>query len=615
MKHREALKNNYAERQLFNARLFFVVLMVSVLFLLLLGRLAQLQILEQQWYKTLSKKNQLNFIPIAPTRGVIYDRNGVLLAENIPVYNLEITPERVNNIDQTIQDLRKLLPSINDDDVEAFFRQSKQYRSFEGIPLKLKLSPQEVAIFEVNRFRFPGVSVKAGLMRNYPLGPSLAHVLGFVGRINQRELGSLDKSNYSATNFIGKVGIEKFYEPQLHGRVGYEQVEADASGRIIRSIQKQEPIPGQKLYLSIDSHLVVAAEKALENLRGAVVAIDPNNGEILAMVSTPSYDPNLFVRGISQKDYNQLSQSKDQPLYNRAIRGQYPLASTIKPFLGLAALNENVVSSNYKIYDPGWYKLPNNNHLYRDWKKIGHGWINLERAIVVSCDTYFYHLANLMGMKKIVNILNRFGFGSETDIDMGEELSGLIPTPAWKKAYKGQSWYTGDTLISGIGQGYMLTTPLQLAQATAILSMHGKAFTPHLLLRSMDAKGPIKITKPEVSAKVVLGNEEIWYKVIKAMRLVIESKEGTGFRFGRHPPYSVAAKTGTAQVFSAKQHEHLDDKNLPVYLRDHSLFIAFAPVEKPKIAIAVITENSNQSTVIARKVMDAYFGTSNDKHK
>lgn len=606
MAKRLTIKDHISETNLFTRRTIILGVGVLVCTLILLSRLVYLQIIQHNLYTTLSKQNQVNLIPIEPNRGLIYDRNGVLLAENIPVFSLEITPDRVESLKQTILRLQKIVP-ISKDDIKSFYKQLRQKRAFEHIPLRLKLTDTEVAKFSVNQYRFPGVAVRARLIRHYPMNEALSHVLGYVGRINERELEKVDTANYSATNFIGKVGIEKFYEDQLHGSVGYEQVETNASGRIVRVLKRTPPIPGKNLYLSIDSGLETAAEEALGDLRGAVVAIQPNTGEVLALVSSPSYNPNLFVRGISTKQYNKLSKSPDQPLYNRAIRGQYPLASTIKPFLALEGLDTRTVTRAYKIFDPGWYKLPRNSHLYRDWKRGGHGWINVTRAIMVSCDTYFYNLANMMGIGKIDNILTRFGFGISTNIDMGEELPGLVPGPAWKKHTKGMNWYTGDTLISGIGQGYMLTTPLQLAVATAALAEHGIRYQPHLLYKSESADGKFTTASKEQRYPVLLKHKWVWNTVINAMQQVITSREGTGYRFGRNTPYTVAAKTGTAQVFSAKFHEHLDEKNLPMNLRDHSLFIAFAPVDNPKIAIAVVVENSSKAANIARKVMDYYL--------
>jgi penicillin-binding protein 2 len=602
----QTLKNRAEEYRLFQKRTIIMGACLAFLILLLVTRLFYLDVTKFQQYQTLSKKNQLNIIPLPPTRGLIYDRNGVLLAKNIPVHSLEIIPEKIKHMDQTLAAIKHLLPTITDEDIKLFYKSMHQHRRFDSVPLKLKLSDKDVARFAVNQYLFPGVMIKARLMRSYPLGKDTAHVLGFVGRINSTELKTLDKSNYSGTNFIGKVGIEKYYEETLHGKVGYQQVEIDASGRTVRAVKKTSSKSGGNLYLSLDSRLQKVAEKALKDHQGSVVAIDPNTGEVLALVSVPSYDPNAFVQGITQKDYNALAQSNTQPLYNRAIRGQYPLASTIKPFISVSALDKKIVDLKHRIYDRGWFQLPNNDHLFRDWKRQGHGWVNLQRALVISCDTYFYQLAYLMGIQKIDDILSEFGFGHNTEIDMGEELPGLIPSPQWKQIVKHTPWYTGDTLISGIGQGFMLTTPLQLASATARLALRGKHFRPHLLLKiknnNRSVPNPIIESYP-----LNLKNSTSWQSVIEAMEAVVTHREGTGHRFGRHPGYSVAIKTGTAQVYSIKQNETSPTETIPDYLRDHSLFIGFAPVDKPRIALAVLVENAPIAGNVARKVMDSYL--------
>ena len=601
------LKNRRHEKRIFTHRLIVVYIFIALLVGFLIGRLFYLQIFEHKKYTTLSQKNQLNIIPIPPTRGVIYDRNGVLLAENIPAYNLEIIPDHVKNLTQTIEKLQQLVPSIDNEDVKTFDKLKRQHRSFDSIPLHLSLTPEEVAVFSVNQYRFPGVSIKARLIRHYPLKELFSHVLGYVARISQTEWEKLDRVNYSATNFIGKIGIEKYYENILHGTVGYEQVETDASGRIVRTLHRKAPEPGQELYLTIDSRLQQTAEEALGENRGAVIAIIPDTGEIVAMVSKPGYNPNLFVRGIPQKVFNELARSPDQPLYNRAIRGQYPFASTIKPFFAIGALEQGIVSSTYKIYDPGWFKLPTSSHRYRDWRKGGHGWVDVTLAIIVSCDTYFYNLASLTGIIRMGSTLRKFGFGQLTGIDMGEELPGLVASPEWKRAVKGASWYPGDTIATGIGQGYMLTTPLQLASGVAAISQHGKRYTPHLLLKTRTPDGDIQLSSFAEKPSVELKHYEIWDKIIRAMEMVIKDPRGTGGRFGRDARYSAAIKTGTAQVFTVKQNEDIKKKQLPAHLRDHSLLIGFAPVDEPQIAVAVLVENSHEASFVARKVIDAYL--------
>ncbi len=581
-------------------RLNGLIIVVISLVALLICRLAYLQLAEFKRYDTLSLKNQLSIIPIPPTRGIIVDRNEVILADNIPVYALELIPERVKNIDKTLQRLQVILPSLTDEEIHTFKKIHHQYRSYASIPLKLKLTPEEVAVFATNQYQFPGINIKARLMRAYPQSCISAHLLGYVGRINSKEWQQVDNSNYRATNFIGKTGIEKYYEPLLHGQVGYQQVETDVSGRVLRVFNQKNPRSGQKLRLTVDIRLQKAAFKAMKGKQGAVVALDPRNGEILALVSSPSFDPNLFVNGISQENYDKLTKAQANPLYNRAIKGLYPPASTIKPFIALAGLNEQIITPATRIFDVGWFKLPTSTHIYRDWKKIGHGHVNLNRAMTVSCDTYFYQLGQKLGIDTLDNFLKQFGFGQLTHIDLPEEAHGNLPTPAWKFKTKHTKWYPGDTIITAIGQGFMLASPLQLAKATGILSQQGKSYAPHLLMQKAQAN-----TFPKT--QVLLHHQEDWSTITSAMQQVILSREGTGFRFGRQAKYTVAAKTGTAQVVSGKQYEHQAYDNIPKAWRDHSLFIAFAPVDKPEIALAVLVENDFIAANVARKVLDYYF--------
>jgi len=609
---RPHFKNPNHEYQLHRQRLNLLIVVVFVCTLLLIARLAYLQVVEYKRYQTLSLKNQISVIPIAPPRGIILDSQGVVLAENIPVYVLEIIPEHVKDMANTLRKLQILLPSITEDDIATFKHACKQNRSYMPIPLKLKLTQDEVATIASNQYQFTGVSIKARLMRYYPLGEMTAHVLGYVGRINIPELQQVDASNYRGTDFIGKAGIEKYYEDDLHGQVGYQQVETDVSGRTLRVLKKDNPVSGDKLYLTLDVRLQRVAFEALKDKRGAVVAIDTRNGGILAMVSSPSYDPNLFVNGIGAQAYQQLANAKDRPLYNRAVRGLYPPASTIKPFVALTGLEKGAVDTKFQVYDPGWYKLPNSSHAYRDWKKTGHGTINLERAIRVSCDTYFYQLGHRLGIAAVEGMLRQFGFGQLTQVDLMEEAAGILPSAEWKRQKKGVSWYPGDTLITAIGQGFMLASPLQLASATATMSQQGKRFRPHVLkqfVHSQDEK--VHAYKPIKEKPVRLTDKRYWQIIHDAMHSVITDNEGTGYRFGRTAPYSVAAKTGTAQVFGGKHYEKKRQEDMPEYLRDHSLFVAFAPVDKPQIALAVMVENDVLASQVARKVMDAYFQIQN----
>ncbi|MFZ4077261.1 MAG: penicillin-binding protein 2 [Legionellaceae bacterium] len=600
------MRNNSSEHHAFRLSLLMAMIIICAFILIL--RLAYLQVSQYKRFATLSLKNQMSILPLAPPRGLIFDRNGVVLADNIAVFVLEIIPERIKNLPETLNRLQHLLPSVTDDEIENFNRARKQNRSFVPIPFKLKLTSEEVAIFASNQHLFPGISIKARLIRSYPFGEICAHFIGYVGRINNQELQQVNASNYRASNFIGKAGIERFYEDRLHGQIGYQQTETDVNGRTLRILSKQSPIAGDQLYLTIDARLQEIAHHAMNKKQGAIVVMDVHQGEILALVSTPSYDPNLFINGISHQAYNLLANAEDKPLYNRAVRGLYPPASTVKPFVALAGLEKGVINQHTKIYDPGWYRLPHVTRPYRDWKRGGHGIINLKRALTVSCDTYFYQLGNKMGITPIEDMLSQFGYGQLTHVDLKEEAPGLLPSPHWKQQTKGQPWYPGDTLISSIGQGFMLASPLQLANATASLSQHGRRFRPHLLKAFTADQGRKTALKPLEEYPIQLKDNDNWRQVIEAMQAVISSPEGTaGSRFGRNAPYTVAGKTGTAQVFSLSQDEKKRSQQVPEKLRDHSLFIAFAPVDNPEIAIAVVLEHDTVAPILARQIMDAYF--------
>ncbi len=603
---RITIKDHKQESRLFNRRLVSVTLFVSLFVLILISRLFYLQVIEHHFYSTLSEQNLLNIIPVQPNRGLIYDRNGILIAKNIPTFNLDLIPGRVHNINTTIQELAKIIP-ISDAEIKDFRRSLKEHRPYQKVPLKLNISESEVARFYINQYRFPGVTIDSRMMRYYPLGKTLADVVGYVGRINAKELGQVDSSNYSATDYIGKVGIEKYYEKALHGQTGSEEVETDASGRIVRVLKRNPPTPGTKLYLTIDSKLQTFAEKALGDDAGAIVAIQPSTGQILALVTKPTFNPNIFVTGFSEKAYQKLIKSKQHPLYNRTIRGLYSPGSTIKPFYALGGLNQNIITPRYTIYDPGYFRLPNTKHIYHDWKHSGHGWVNLSKAITVSCDVYFYNLAVNMGIKRMDHLLKKFGFGQPTGIDLTEELIGIVPSPQWKKAKQGHPWYTGDTIITGIGQGSLLVTPLQLAFATATLAEHGKRFKPTLLLATQTPGSAIIKQAPEPMASVLLKNPNTWNTVISAMEKVVNSPHGTAIGFGRHPNYTVAAKTGTAQVYGHNRNEEFVRTNIPKRLRNNHLFIAFAPVDHPQIAIAVVVEHASLADRITRQVVDYYF--------
>ena len=609
MKKRTPIKNHLQEIKLVTQRSIAAMILMGILIMLLIFRLAFLQLEKHTLYTTLSQKNSLDLIPIEPTRGLIYDRNGVLLAENIPVFSLDVIPYKVANMRKTLPEIARVVP-LTETELAQFQKELKQHRRFDEIPLKIRLSEADVAKFSENAYRFPGFFIKARLIRHYPYDASFSHVLGYVGRINPDELEEIDATNYSATNYIGKLGIEKYYEDELHGTVGYQQVESDASGEPVRVLNSIKPIPGKNLYLTLDSRLQIAAEKALTGHRGALVAIDPSTGQVLALVSQPSYDPNVFVGGISNQEFQALQDSPDKPLYNRALRGLYPLASTVKPYLALEGLESGTITADTTLYDPGWFKLKNSEHIFHDHSS--HGMVNISKAIFTSCDTFFFDLAVKMGIHNIDHVLSQFGFGELTGIDLEEELPGLVATPEWKRRVKGLPWYPGDTVNSGIGQGNMQATPLQLANGVAAIANFGQRYTPYLLLGSIEPGKAYQVQAPVPAPAVQLKNSHAWTVVVDAMQGVISAPGGTGFRFG-HALYPVAAKTGTGQVYTyAKRGIHGPDANsdqshLDERLRDHSLFIAFAPVDDPQIALGVIVENSKEAASVARLVMDYYL--------
>lgn len=602
MPKRQAIYAHKKIIALYQRRIAIVALFVLILTAVIVIRMFYLQVIEHDKYTTLSENNQMMLLPIPPHRGEIYDRHGVLIAENIPIYNLQVSPDSVKDLPTVVKKLKQYI-NITDEDLRRFEKLKRQHHRFDKMTLKAKLSEEELASFYVNQYFFPGLSIQTQLLRYYPYGDIMVDVLGYTGRINEHELAVIDSGEYAGTQFIGKIGIEKYFEPLLHGKVGNQQVEVDASGRIIRIMKSQEPQQGSDLYLTIDLKLQQVAKKALKGKKGAVVAIDPNNGEVLVLASQPAYDPNLFVSGISQSDYTALQADPNRPLYNRAIRGQYPPASTIKPFMAMIGLQTGLADFKRRMNDPGYYKFSFSHHIYRDWKKGGHGTVDLARAIIVSCDTFFYDLAVRMGIASMGHLLQGFGFGHVTGIEIREELPGLIPTPAWKKAVHHQIWYPGDTLISGIGQGYMLTTPVQLAHATATLASRGKRIAPHLLLKQESPDQIIKTSQPIELPKFV-SHDTYWDYVHQAMQRVVT--EGTARHYG-NAPYTLAAKTGTAQVANLAKLKALYGNHIPPGLQDNSLFIAFAPVENPKIAVAAIVENSRHALEVVRDVINAYL--------
>ena len=601
------LINQRQKKQSFNKRLVICGFAMGAALMILLLRVVFLQIIESDHYNTLATQNRLNLVPIAPARGLIYDRNGVLLADNIPIFNLVIVPEKTSDLTTTIEKLSKII-SINDDNKKLFTQSLQTRRRFQAVTLRYKLDEEEVARFSVERHRFPGVSIEGDLMRFYPHGKEMVTLLGYMGQLNAKELKHIDTSNYAATAMIGKEGIEKHYENLLHGTVGYQEIEVDASGHTLRTIKRFEPIAGANLTLTIDSGLQQALLAAFKRGRGAAIALDPNNGEILAFVSSPSFDPNPLVQGISTNAYHSLQRDPDRPLYNRALKGYYPIGSPIKPFIALEGLRSHTITPSFTIQDMGFYQVPHTHHRFRDWTLAGHGVVNLSKAITVSCDTYFYQLAYQLGIQKIIQIMREFGFGQRTQADLPNEPTGLLPTPKWKRKTKGEPWYTGDTIVAGIGQGYWLTTPLQIANATATLAMRGERYIPHLLHHFNLAMEPVTTIKPHKLKPVVI-KPQFWSPVITAMQRVITSPMGTGRRhFGQDAPYSIAAKTGTVQHFKIKANEQYHAESTPERLKDDSTFIAFAPVNKPQIALFVVAENNAEAAPrIARQALDYYF--------
>ncbi|WP_144393077.1 penicillin-binding protein 2 [Pleionea sediminis] len=612
------LKNQFKEIALYQNRMVVSFIIIFLMMILLLVWVANLQIFHYERYRTESDNNRIRVVPVAPTRGLIYDRNGVILAENRSVYSLEVVPEKVNDLTETVNQLQKLL-TIDNDDVERFWQDFRRTRErFKKIPLKSKLTEKQVALFAVERHKFPGVSIEARLVRYYPYGEILVHALGYVGRINDRELQSIDQENYKATRHIGKVGLEKFYESILHGTIGSQTVVTDVQGRVVDdSISKKPPVAGTDLHLELDLELQKTAFKALEGKRGSVVAVDPKTGGVLALVSTPGYDPNLFVTGISSKDYKALL-NPDRPLFNRALRGQYSPGSTIKPHLAWLALQNNIVTPSYSIVDKGVYFLPTDDEQkFRDWKKGGHGdSISYRRAIIQSCDTYFYEVAFKMGIDLIAKGMMQFGFGQDTKIDMGEEVPGLMPTREWKKGARGVHWFPGDTVNTGIGQGYWLSTPLQLANASAAIANDGERYN----LRLVSAIGigeTKKLIEPQLAEEQVdIGDGLHWQRVQDAMKDVNHNLIiGTAKSAFGDAKYKSAGKTGTVQLVALGEDRDKEKENLAERHRDNALYIGYAPFENPTIAVSVVVENAggggSNAAPIARKVIDQYLLKSN----
>ena len=605
------LKDSQREIYFFRLRLFLRLGFVALMFFILLLRFFYLQVIRHDYFETMAESNRIYVVPIVPNRGVITDRNGVVLARNYSGYTLEVTPEKVPDMEATIAEIGKLV-EIKPKDLRRFKKLMSERRSLQTLPIRTRLSDDEVARFAAQRYRFPGVEIKARLFREYPFTDVTSHLLGYIGRINQQEIDELEEqelaTNYMGSDYIGKTGIEQRYEAEMHGVTGFEQVEVDAGGRAVRMLSRTSPQSGKNLTLTLDAKLQEIAVQAFGDYRGALVAIDPSNGEVLAYVSKPGYDPNLFIDGIDTENWEALNNSPDVPLNNRALRGQYPMGSTIKPFMALAGLHYNAKMTTREISDPGYYTLPGSSHQYRDWKAGGHGRVDLFKSVQVSCDTFYYGLATELGIDRMHDYLQNFGFGKKTGIDLEGEVSGLLPSTEWKMKRHKQIWYPGDTVSAGIGQGYHLVTPMQLAFATATLANDGVAFKPHLVKEIQHPAGEVQIP-PQPLYKVDIPAEDL--ALVKRAMVAVTQPGGTAVGASMGAQYTIAGKTGTAQVIGMKQGEKYDEKKVSEYFRDHAWFIAFAPADKPRIALAVLGENAGHggsvAAPIARKVMDYYL--------
>lgn len=607
MKQHFPLKDIQQEKRIYRGRIFFAVVLVIICLLVLASRYAYLQIFHYDEFSTASDKNRIRLQPLPPARGYIYDRNGVLLADNYPVFTATLSKADVENVDTVIEQLQPIL-ELTQEDVDRFKSRIKTARKTERVAIKLNLTETNIAKFSEVKYKFPGVRIETQMTRYYPHGDLFAHVIGYVGRINDKELKSIDKDLYAGTNLIGKIGVEKSYEDLLHGTPGYESVEADAHSNILRHLGRKDPTRGNDLYLSLDYGLQVVASQQLAGRRGAIVAIDPRTGEILALVSSPSFNPNLFVTGINHKDYSSLRDNIDQPLYNRAVQGVYPPGSTIKPMEAMGGLHYGIVDWATAISDPGYFHLPGDSHKFRDWKKTGHGIVNMHKAIIMSCDTYFYILANQMGIDQMNQWMRQFGFGQKTGVDLPSESEGLYPNPEWKMRTRKSKWMKGETISVSIGQGAFTATPLQLAMATAITANHGSHVVPHVLRATHGAK-PFTVRNAPDGKINFNGTDEDWVKMREAMIDVIQSGTGRGIRT---PLYQIAGKTGTAQVKSIAQGKRYNEAALSERQLDHGLFVGFAPAEKPEIAIAVIWENGRHggsAAQLAKPVFDYWLLT------
>jgi penicillin-binding protein 2 len=619
------IKDHHREKQLFTTRVAMAAVFCVLLIGLVVARLVQLQIFDYEHFAERSQGNRIRIEALPPNRGLIYDRHGRILAENLPAYQLELIPEQVPDLGET---LRRLAAHglIKSEDITIFEELSRRGPRFKPVTLRFRMNDRDISNFAIQRPRFPGVDFHPRLVRHYPHGNLTAHAIGYVGAPSARDLERLDPTAYVGTAQTGKTGIEHSGEPMLHGLTGYRQIVTNARGRQVPVdardtsqvlLENEAPKPGSNLVLSLDLDLQRVATDALQGHRGAIVALDPTNGEVLALVSAPAFNPNAFALGMTTSEFNTLQFDLDQPLFNRAVRGNYPPGSTIKPMLALAALETGATNLTRRTFCRGYYTLPGSTHRYRDWRPQGHGEVDLHDAINQSCDVYFYEISREIGIENMHFYLDQFGLGQATGIDIVGENAGLLPSREWKRqAFSdrpNQVWFPGETVIASIGQGYMLATPLQLAQATATLAMRGQRFKPHLVIATED---PITGQRQEIAPvplpRVQIDNEFYWESVIEALHAVLQSETGTARATGLGAPYDMAGKSGTAQVFSVAQEEEYDEDDIEERLRDHALFIAFAPLDAPRIAVAVIVENGSSGSRVAapmaRAMMDQYLG-------
>jgi penicillin-binding protein 2 len=619
---RVKVKDLFREQRTFGMRALLAGGIAALLLAVVAGRLVWLQVLQYEHYSELSQGNRVRIEPLPPDRGIIYDRKGRVLAENTPAYQLTITREQVPDLDATLAQLVKL-DLLESDDLDRVRKLLASRRLFEAVPVRLRLTDEEISRYAVHRHELPGVDLATRMARHYPYGPVGVHALGYVGSISEEDLKRLDPTEYFGTAAIGKTGIERAYESELHGKGGFREVLVNAEGRSVDTmggvkpqLRIERPVAGKDLELSLDIELQRVAEEALGTKRGAVAALDPWTGDVLVLASTPTFDPNKFARGISARDYRELTTDPDQPLYNRALRGTYPPGSTIKPLMALAGLEAGVIKPDDKRFCPGYFMLPGSTRRYRDWKKQGHGNVDMREAIMTSCDVYFYGLAATLGIDRIHDTMARLGFGSPTGIDVEGERSGIMPSTEWKKQAfnkrEMQVWFPGETVIVGIGQGYWTATPLQLAHATAVLATRGPHFKPQLVRALRNPSTQERSQRPsEPLPTVVLNNAANWEVIVDAMVAVTTGPRGTAVSAARGATYTIAGKTGTAQVFSVGQQEKYNEEDVAERLRDHALFVAFAPAEKPRLVIAVLVENGGHggsvAAPVARAVFDAYL--------